>query len=156
AAARSPHVVPELAARARIDGPGIVFRVHVNRAVFHERRAADIAARSAAGVELPRPPKAERFHILVVDLRRRTEPPPGKIAVVSRPRIGGHGRLRERAGRQAKGSNKKYLSCHSDLIVCLASWGGASARLQPGFGPAAGLPAGAGYAQTKYFVPNCL
>jgi len=133
AAARRPDIVPQLATRARVDGPGVVFRAEVNRAVLHERRAADVAARPTAGVELPRPGKTERFHIFVVDLRRRTEPPTRKIAVVSRPRIGRHGRLRECARCEPKGSNEKYLSCHSGFYCMPQPVGWV-------FGPAVGLP----------------
>ena len=113
AASRFPEVVPELAAVAGVERPGVVRRGHIQRVVDEQRRAFDrsvgrdrkvslafaaddhAAAAAAAAAEAPRrtvdqpdrPRQGERLHRRLIDLLERAVPLAGVVAGVGRPLI---------------------------------------------------------------------
>ncbi len=90
AAVRFPLVMPDLAAGARVDGPGVVGEREIEDAVDFERRRFDgRRKRSGAGIEAIFPGQGHRGDVRRIDVRERTEAAAGVIAVVSGPRIGG-------------------------------------------------------------------
>ena len=109
AAARLPVVVPELAAVARVDRPGVVGRRDVQRAIHHQRRALDVRRRRAEsrrclrrrsarcrrhrpaarpGGDAGHPREREVLHRGLVDLLQRAVSPASVVAGVGRPRLG--------------------------------------------------------------------
>ena len=110
AAASAPEVVPELASVARIEGPGVVRRRHIDGAVDHERRALDGAVRRDGEVAFPfaagddassapstetrtarpvdqprRPGEREALHGRLIDLFERAVAASGVVARIGRP-----------------------------------------------------------------------
>src|SRR5262249_8715045 len=68
-----PGVVPELAAGARVNGPGVVGEGEVEDAIYHQRGRLDRASAELPGVRAIYPGKAERLDIGRVDFGERTE-----------------------------------------------------------------------------------
>ena len=85
---RLPDVVPDLASRTSVERPHVVRRGQIDDAIHLQRRPFDRAGVAAAArVHSIDPPQTQRADVAVVDLRQRTEPAAGVIAVIAWPRI---------------------------------------------------------------------
>ena len=125
AAARLPEVVPDFAPGPRVDGPDVIGRRKVQRAVDHQRRRFDGRWTEAVGggrrnvgafpadvrerlrrVQPVHPGELEIPDVVAVDLRQRAVAPARIVAVIGRPRIRRHFQDRIRIERALLGHQR--------------------------------------------------